>query len=261
MKTQSRYEALIDSNINASQTPDVKEFFILIGGFFGLFIILFLICEFSVNLYITNMPTEKQVQLEHMIAQAAPQINTIKPEKYPRQMAVAEAIKRRIMYSDKNLYNRSSLDLYIADENEVNAYVTPDGKIYFTKGLLNEVKDSNELAFILAHEIGHYSNKHHLKAISRNIILISLAAVMGQDVGIQKTISSISGFEGAQYSKGKEREADLYANRFVKSIYGTNEGGIRFFRFLKEKEKYPQFLYYFSTHPSPDERIKLLQSY
>jgi len=45
----------------------------------------------------------------------------------------------------------------------------------------------------------------------------------------------------------------------LKKIYGTNQGGIDFFNKLKQKENTPEFLYYFSSHPSLNKRIELLK--
>jgi predicted Zn-dependent protease len=52
----------------------------------------------------------------------------------------------------------------VLDDGGFNAFAAPGGYIFVTKGLIDRV-DEAELAGILAHEIAHVTDKHHLKAI------------------------------------------------------------------------------------------------
>jgi predicted Zn-dependent protease len=54
----------------------------------------------------------------------------------------------------------------ILDTDELNAFATPGGYILITKGLLNLIKSEEELAGVLAHEIGHINNKHLYKSVA-----------------------------------------------------------------------------------------------
>ncbi len=49
---------------------------------------------------------------------------------------------------------------YIIRSSEVNAYSTPSGMLFVNLGLLAQITNESELAFILAHEIAHYAEKH-----------------------------------------------------------------------------------------------------
>lgn len=53
----------------------------------------------------------------------------------------------------------------VLDDPGFNAFATPGGYIFVTKGLVDRV-DEAELAGILAHEITHVTEKHHLKALA-----------------------------------------------------------------------------------------------
>ena len=61
------------------------------------------------------------------------------------------------------------------------------------------------------------------------------------------------------YSRQQEKEADLYANKIVYKLYGRNTGAVEFFKFLEKKDKMPEYLQYFSTHPSTKQRLKLIE--
>lgn len=59
-------------------------------------------------------------------------------------------------------FGRTDIKFYfsILDSEEVNAYATPGGYVFLTKGLLYSVKDESELASVIAHEIAHINEKH-----------------------------------------------------------------------------------------------------
>ena len=137
----------------------------------------------------------------------------------------------------------------------------PNGSIAVTTGLLDLNPTEDELAFVLAHEIGHYSNKDHLKSISKKILIVSLALMLGQDIYVEKVVNGVAQAEFLSHSRQQEREADLYANNALIKLYGNNKAAISFMKKLNENIGNKEFYIYFSTHPSTEERIKLLESH
>lgn len=83
---------------------------------------------------------------------------------------------------------------------------------------------------------------------------------MSQNNNINLTIESIADLNGLSYSRKQELEADLFANKIVYKLYGNNDGAVEFFQMLKEKEKFPEFLQYFSTHPSTQKRLDAIKN-
>ena len=55
--------------------------------------------------------------------------------------------------------------ILLDDDTVANAYAAPGGFVFVTTGLLNFVKNEDELAFVLAHEIAHIELDHGLNAI------------------------------------------------------------------------------------------------
>jgi len=257
-----RYLSIICDNDNVSKTTDLKECFILISAFLGIFLVLFLSIDFFANIYISNMTPVQQLQIERLLSNTIEKPHVNKDIKYADKMQLAGKIKAEIVANDKGLQNKSDFKLSIMKDKKVNALVGVDGNIYFTSGLLDKLNNDEELAFVIAHELGHYSHKHHLKAASRGIALLSVASVIsaGQSSAVKNSLNSLINVTGVKYSQDQEKEADLYASTAVKKIYGTNQGGISFFEQIQKKENYPEFLYLFSTHPHPKDRIKLLKS-
>ena len=159
------------------------------------------------------------------------------------------------------MQNKSKFNIYETSNEEINAFVYPDGSIYVTKGLLDKINDNEMLTFIIAHELGHYVHRDHLKMISRQIIVYTINSIIsGGSQTTDTTIGNISSLNELKHSRNQERNADKYANKMVYRIYGNNNGAIRFFQYLEKEEKAPEFIQYFSTHPSTKQRLKLIQN-
>lgn len=257
------YLSIINDNDNVSQTNDFKEFFVVFGGFVSLLAIIFLILNLGSNIYIQNISSVQQVKLEKIITQNIKvKYFIISDSKYNSKIMYLDKIKRQIIQSDKNLQNRSNLDLHIIKNNELNAFVSVDGNLYFTTGLLDKISDKQQLAFVLAHELGHYSHRDTLKAFSRQVSLITIASIisMAQNDTVNRTIKGLENFTDIKYSQKQELNADLYASDSIKKIYGTNSAGINFFNTLEKEDKNPDFIYLFANHPKTQDRIKAIQS-
>ena len=77
---------------------------------------------------------------------------------------------------------------------------------------------------------------------------------------VSRIAESISEIEFLSHSRKQERNADLYANKMLIKLYGTNKGAKALIKRFKEKRDIPEFLHYFSTHPSWDERLYLIEN-
>ena len=83
----------------------------------------------------------------------------------------------------------------VLDTDDFNAYSTPGGYVFVSRGLLSEIDNEAQLAGVLAHEIAHVTERHALRlysAIKANQCQTSLAA----EVGAKEAAKSL-GFEGA----------------------------------------------------------------
>lgn len=61
---------------------------------------------------------------------------------------------------------RKELRFYTVKSPSVNAFATGQGMIFINVGLVAQLQDEAQLAYILAHEIVHYAQKHTLKEIT-----------------------------------------------------------------------------------------------
>lgn len=255
---EEKYLSVINNNVNVGKSNVGIEFIILIAGIAAILFLLYIFADAIGCFFIDRMSNETQMKIENAFSFGT------KPnvDEKNNDIIKLENIRNKIIPLDKNLQGKSKFHIYEVNKKEINAFITPNGTIFFTKGLLNQVKNEEMLTFVLAHELGHYAHRDHLKSMSRQIIVALVSSIFSTgNNDIDMTIGSISDLNGLTYSRKQEREADKFANEIVYRLYGRNTGAVDFFKMLEKKEKHPEFLHYFSTHPSTKERLKLIQKY
>lgn len=108
----------------------------------------------------------------------------------------------KLLASDPKL--RKELRFYTSKSSEVNAFATNQGMVFVNIGLIAQVQNESQLAFVLAHEIAHYVKKHSLNAY-----------VEQKNMAKTRDFKSLSESQKdlilSNYSKENEFEADEYA--------------------------------------------------
>ena len=157
----------------------------------------------------------------------------------------------------------------ILDSNEVNAFATPGGHIFVTRGLISAAKSEDALAGVIAHEVAHIQLQHGLKAIKTSritqaIMITSMAVVEGvteRDLTeatnlFNNTIGQIvNTLVNKGYSKSQEYDADSAALRLMTSAGYNPRGLIDVLEELKAVQKNVTGGFN-KTHPTPADRIK-----
>ena len=95
------------------------------------------------------------------------------------------------------------------DTDEINAFAAPGGDIYVSRGLLRCAASEDEVAAILAHEIGHVVGKHGLQAIKKSRLttaLTSAALTAGSLAAPEETAKVSQAFGG--FDQGHHQHAD-----------------------------------------------------
>ena len=77
----------------------------------------------------------------------------------------------------------------VLDDPGYNAFAAPGGFVFVTKGLVDRVADEGELAGILAHEITHVTERHHLIAMNSAARAGLLTRVIGSQ--LKKELGSL----------------------------------------------------------------------
>ncbi len=64
---------------------------------------------------------------------------------------------------------RGELRFYTVKSSSVNAFATGQGMIFVTTGLVAQVENEAQLAYVISHEIVHYYRKHNMEVLTRRI--------------------------------------------------------------------------------------------
>ncbi len=147
----------------------------------------------------------------------------------------------------------------VLEEKDVNAFSLPGGFIYVNTGLLDKATD-DELACVLAHEIGHIVAKHHVKKIQAmsgyNLLRILVAQVGGSAVegADMAFVTLLSG-----YSRDDEFLADELGIKYARASGFDPKAMVSFLNKLEDimmKEPAREYVYW-RTHPFIPDRIRV----
>ena len=147
-----------------------------------------------------------------------------------------------------------------SESDQFNAVALPGGRIIVFGGLFKSAEAENELAFVLAHEMGHYANRDHLKAMGRGLVLMAISsALFGADSGLSGVIGNGLNLTELSFSREQETDADEFALATLNCAYGHINGALQFMgKFPKEADP-GDIGHYFSTHPEVERRMEHLR--
>ena len=158
------------------------------------------------------------------------------------------------------------------DSAEINAFAAPGGLILVTRGLLDCCQTEDELAAVLAHEIGHVEKQHGLRAIRTgrlNSALTILAVEAGKNLGGEQLAEVTKAFDesinditttlmNSGYSRKLEYEADAAAVGILRRA-GYQPGALVAMLENMAKNWDSSRHDFAATHPAPADRIAQLQ--
>lgn len=167
-------------------------------------------------------------------------------------VAVIDSIKTRICRTEA--IRCEDIKIHIVRGSQVNAFALPDNHIVIYTGLIEYAQNAEEVAGVMAHEIGHLENNHVMKKLVKEIGLGMLFAIAGGDAGFEiikqtgKTLSSTA------FDRANEQEADDYAvETLALADVDPQHLSNLFFR-LSQDHNIPRSLSWLSTHPHSTDR-------
>lgn len=146
----------------------------------------------------------------------------------------------------------------ILNVSEVNAISLPGGFIYVTRGMLSFLRSDDELAFVLAHEIGHVTQRHHVQLIERNFFFsIVVSLIFGQNPTAGQIANLARFFATTGFTRELEFAADRLGVEYTHRAGFDAAAGLVFMERLRTAQgRDPsQFEVLFRTHPALADRI------
>ena len=160
---------------------------------------------------------------------------------------------------------RSGWETAVFVDEDPNAFALPGGKVGVYTGIFKVARDQDQLAGVIAHEIGHVVSRHHDERITRQMGAQAGVQLLGALAGNYGNLASQGGSLLAQTgfllpgSRAQESEADVVGQQLMAQAGFDPRGAVNLWQNMISAggSRPPQWL---STHPDPQARIGELQS-
>lgn len=156
----------------------------------------------------------------------------------------------------------------VLDDPSFNAFATPGGYVFVTRGLVERMRDEAELGGVLAHEIMHVVHKHHLKALAasgRAQALPPLPAAPGDPAAGSASSAQMLALGRDLFARGLNRNDEFEADRQGTAL--AARAGLDPYGLLSTLQRLrgasssdATFTLLLSTHPAADERVDRLET-
>lgn len=237
------------SNVNITPVSPLKEFFVLTGSLLGGVIAIYLLLGLLVDLIVPRISPDFEKKMSGVFMRSI-DVNDIDSKQRRDIQSIADNLQKRCAHLPYRF------KIHVRKAPSVNALAFPGGHIIVFTGLLNQVASENELAFVLAHEMGHYAHRDHLRGIGRAFVLMAMVTVLfGTDSNISGMLANALNITELSFSRKQETDADGFALEMLNCAYGNVTGATDFFKKLPKEQDPGKFGHYFASHPENLQRI------
>jgi predicted Zn-dependent protease len=241
----------IEENVNVSKTHPLAEFGWLVGGLLLLVVVGYILLGVATEIAVARIPVRAEVWLGEYFTGSMDALQS-------------EALQARLAKLLDGLPADSPLHEYdfsvlLVENEEINALALPGGQILVFTGLLKQAESENELAMVLAHELGHFSHRDHLRRLGRGLSLaLGAFLLFGEDSATGDLVNRFLLVSESHYSREQESAADRFGLELLVAGYGHAGGATDFFARVG-KAAGSRIPYLLASHPHPGDRVRELQ--
>ena len=149
------------------------------------------------------------------------------------------------------------LEAHVLSSGTVNAYALPGGKIYLLDGLLQRARNVDEVAGVMAHELGHAQHRDGLRKIIQtggSSFLIGL--LFGDVTGGGAVLFAARSIVDASYSREAESRADAFT---IKAMHGLGRSPRPMGEFLVRITGGGKMATVIDSHPLSADRLERMK--
>jgi predicted Zn-dependent protease len=275
-----RFEIILSDNTNQKESQMRKMRIVLLA----LVAAILVGCGTSSTVPITGRKRTLMVSDEQVLSLSNQQyqqyMQSAKPSTNAANTAMVKRVGQNLANAVVSYLNANGLgsevsqykwEFNLVQDQQVNAFCMPGGKIVVYEGLLPVTRDETSLAIVLGHEIAHAVAKHSAEQMSTAIkqqygaqALGVLMAGAGASSGLQQVAGTVFGLgaqgASAKYSRDHESEADHLGIIFAAMAGYDPEAAVSFWQRMSQATGGGSTSW-LSTHPSDATRIKQIQGW
>lgn len=189
-------------------------------------------------------------QIIREMSQGAPRICSAKPDS-PGSRALKTMVDRLTAHASLP----GAIDVKVIDSRVQNAFALPGGKIIFMRGLIEKAQSADEVAGVLAHEMGHVANRDAMRGIIHaGGISFLIGTMLGDFTGAGALVIASRYLLTSRHSRSVESEADTFAIDVMTKAGGDVRALGGFLRRVAETPGERQ-LEILLTHPVTADRV------
>lgn len=149
----------------------------------------------------------------------------------------------------------------VVNDNVVNAFALPGGRIVIYEKMLNQVKSYPELAALLSHEFTHVNNRHSTNSIFRRLgSKVFIGLLFGRFGSVTSVlIDHADNLKSLKYSRKLEKEADMEGLSILMERGIDPQGFVDLFTHLKNSGPQGSLPEFMASHPDLDSRIAYIK--
>lgn len=209
-----------------------------------------------------------QQQLNQLGAQAFAEMKAQKPQSSDaRQTGYVRCVVGALVRELPANWQSTGWETAVFVDNEPNAFALPGGKVGVYTGIFKVARNQDQLAAVIAHEIGHVVSRHHEERITRQMGAQGALQVVGALLGGSQyanaavqggSILAQTGFL-LPGSRAQESEADVVGQQLMAKAGFDPREAVNLWQNMIAAggSRPPQWL---STHPDPQSRIGELRN-
>ncbi len=212
-----------------------------------------------------------QAQLDQLGAQAFAEMKAKTPQTTDaRQAAYVRCVVNDIVAVLPAQWRTTGWETAVFADDQANAFALPGGKVGVYTGIFKVARNQDQLAAVVAHEIGHVVSHHHEERITRQAgaqsALQLLGALLGSRYGEGAANAAVQGGSILAQtgfllpgSRAQESEADVVGQQLMASAGFDPRAAVNLWQNMADAggSRPPEWL---STHPDPQSRLSELRA-
>ena len=240
---------LPEKNVNITPTSPLRDLLVMLGGSMLVLVVVYAGLGVAVDLLMPQITPAMEARFSGYFSSLRPG-GEVNAEAGKSLQQLADSIQQQCVTLPY------PLNVEVVEDETVNALALPGGNIIIFSGLLEAVESENELAFVLAHEMGHFVNRDHLTSLGRGLILVVMnSVVFGSDSVIGQRLGEMLMLSELGFSRQHEAMADALALQTVNCYYGHTAGSTSFFEHTAAMDEERFAGHYLSSHPLHGQRV------